>query len=70
MKKKQLISFLQKAYDNVQKEVASHSNTFYGAGLASEGFAGGYQAALQDCILLLNNVAPNTRTYWDFLEIQ
>ena len=69
MKKKELISFLQKASDNVQKEMATNSNSFYGSALSSEGYAGGYYAALQDCILLLNGVAPNTRTYWNFLGI-
>jgi len=34
------------------------------AGLASEGYAGGYRDALSDVLLLLNGVKPNRRHYW------
>lgn len=37
----------------------------YASGLASEGYAGGYHAALQDVLLLLNGTMPTTRNYWN-----
>ena len=36
----------------------------YAAGLASEGYAGGYRDALDDVTLLLNGVEPHRRDYW------
>jgi hypothetical protein len=42
---------VREIYDN-----ASHGK--YGAGLASEGYAGGYRDALDDVTMLLNGVEP------------
>jgi hypothetical protein len=38
------------------------------AGLASEGYAGGYRDALDDVLLALNGVKPNRRFYWEDWE--
>lgn len=35
------------------------------AGLAPEGYSGGYRDALDDVALLLNGVVPCRRHYWD-----
>ena len=40
----------------------------YAAGLASEGYAGGYRDALYDIQLLLNGVTPRRRHYWDSMR--
>ena len=37
----------------------------YAAGLASEGYSGGYRDALYDTILLLQDVQPRRRQYWN-----
>jgi hypothetical protein len=36
----------------------------YARGTASEGYAGGYRQALQDIILVMNGIQPDTRDYW------
>ena len=56
-----------KAIDKVSKEIAfnASSGDLYARGLASEGYAGGYRQALEDVLLLLNGVKPNTRNYWE-----
>ena len=40
---------------------------FYAAGLAGEGYKGGYRDALQDVLLLLNGIEPGNRGrfWWD-----
>lgn len=59
------------AYDRVQAEIrlnagcdAAAGGSHVARGLSSEGYAGGYAQALQDVLLALNGVAPNTRGYW------
>lgn len=39
-------------------------SALYARGLSSEGWSGGYAAALRDVLLVLNGVQPNTRDYW------
>ena len=41
----------------------SKGGSFYARGLASEGYDGGFRDALDDVLLLLNNVEPQ-REYW------
>jgi hypothetical protein len=38
------------------------------AGLASEGYSGGYRDALSDVQLVLNGVRPNRRGWWNNIE--
>jgi len=54
---------LRKAQDRVRKEMAERNESFYGRGLSTEGYAGGYRQALADVELALNGVDPNSR-YW------
>ena len=61
MKVKTLIKKLQK---NVSAEIKGNSTGFYGAGIASEGYAGGYRDALSDVMLILNNIEPRNSRYW------
>lgn len=42
----------------------SGSGDHVAGGLSSEGYAGGYFAALSDVILALNGVQPNNSRYW------
>lgn len=60
------IRAIQKALSRVQAEVAGHaSRGGLAGGLASEGFFGGYAAALQDVLLLLRNCRPCVRReFW------
>ena len=37
----------------------------FAAGLASEGYVGGYRDALSDVILAMNGITPNTRGWWE-----
>ena len=56
---------LNKALENVNKEIAqnaSHGPT--AAGLASEGFAGGYRAALYDVRAALDGWSNDQSRYW------
>ncbi len=53
------------AKKRVCREIASNSHGKFGAGLACEGYAGGYRDALEDVTLLLNGVKPSTRGYWE-----
>lgn len=54
---------LQKVCDGVNKENSdsTNHNSLYSRGLSSEGYAGGYTQAIQDVILYLNGVIPNSR---------
>jgi hypothetical protein len=55
----------------VQEECAQPQGK-YGRGLAYEGFAGGYLAALEDVLLLLhgNDPSPHRRYWEDWRRIQ
>jgi hypothetical protein len=56
---------IARAYESVKKEISCHDGSFYARGLAGEGWAGGYAAAMQDMLLAIRGVKPNTRSYWD-----
>lgn len=52
------------AMKNVSEEISNNSRGgLYAGGLASEGYAGGYRDALNDVLLALNGVCPNSR-FW------
>ena len=59
------------AYRNVSKEI-SHGERggFYAAGLASEGYAGGYRQALSDVRLALDGVPPTDSRYWPSAKME
>jgi len=67
MTKKQVAKLIDAAMENVRREIsdnAAHGGRF-AAGLAGEGYAGGYLAALSDVQLLLNGAPPCVRpNYW------
>lgn len=53
------------AAGRVRKEISDNAQSAYGRGLANEGYAGGYQQALADVLLMLeSDTMPNTRGYW------
>lgn len=56
---------LRKARSNVEAEIAANAaRGRLAAAMASEGYAGGYQAALDDVLLSMNGVYPNGSRYW------
>jgi len=68
---------LQKVNERISKEIKNLSGgehtgpgPNYRAGIANEGYVGGYQSAINDVILALNNVKPHDRYYFwqDFEE--
>ena len=69
MKKRELILALQRASHRCNKEITEIASQggLYAPAMAGEGYVGGYRDALQDCILLINNVSPNRRDYWSDL---
>ena len=64
-------AYLNRRIKAAQEKIAAEIKAFAGhgkfaAGLASEGFAGGYSQALSDIQLLINGVEPgDTRGYWN-----
>lgn len=57
------------AYKRVSKEIANlASGGRIAAGLSSEGYSGGYRDALADFGLVLSDVKPTRRDYWDDWE--
>jgi len=56
------------AYKKVNKIISVQAKGgFYAAGLASEGYNGGYRQAIMDVIQVLNGNKPNfpnTRDFW------
>jgi len=57
---------LSKVLRKVNTEIALNSiGGMYARGLAGEGYAGGYRAAINDVMLALNGVKPSTRGYWE-----
>lgn len=66
MTKKQAERVIKIVRQNLSKEISDLAyGGKYAAGLASEGYSGGYRDALDDVMLLLNGVTPNRRHYWD-----
>lgn len=57
---------LQKVLTRVRQEISGNASSGgrFAAGLAAEGYAGGYAQALRDVLLALNGVEPTTRDYW------
>ena len=57
---------INEAYQAARKDIENNSRNegFYAGGLASEGFAGGYTAALDDVLLALNGVYNQNSRYW------
>jgi len=61
-----IIAHIMMARDSANKEISDMSRGGgIGAGLASEGYAGGYRDALDDVLLVLNGVTPQSRGYWE-----
>lgn len=58
---------LSRVYKKIEKQIASeaksHGRIF--AGVAREGYNGGYLSALEDVQLALNGVKPNRNGWWD-----
>jgi hypothetical protein len=53
------------AIGEVSNEIGNFgSRSRVAAGMASEGYSGGYRDALHDVLLLLNGNIPNRRHYW------
>ncbi len=67
MIKSKLIKNILVAKDNVAKEISAFTKGGkYAAGLASEGYNGGYRDALDDILLVINDIPPcKRREYWD-----
>ncbi len=56
---------VQKALEAVEEDMAAdRQDSFYGRGLASEGYVGGYRDCLQDIQLALEGVKPRRRGWW------
>ncbi len=69
MKQRILRALIKQVLLQVNNEISNHAATgFYGAGLSSEGYAGGYRDALHDIELCLSNVMPNRRHYWNHAD--
>ncbi|MDZ4344783.1 MAG: hypothetical protein U1E51_20360, partial [Candidatus Binatia bacterium] len=53
------------ALERVNAEISANARQGHiAAGLASEGYAGGYRDALYDVLLVLNGGKPKRRDYW------
>ena len=64
--KQQIIRIVQEV---VNKEIAANAkHGFYAAGLSGEGYHGGYRDALEDIIMMMNNIRPQRRSWWDGIE--
>jgi len=54
------------ARENVSREISAlASYGKYGAGLAGEGYFGGYRDALDDVFIALNGVIPQRHGWWE-----
>jgi hypothetical protein len=52
--------------EQVSSEIrASSSRGYIAASMAGEGYAGGYRDAINDILLLLNEVMPQRRNYYE-----
>lgn len=58
------------ARENVEREIrgtisdSSPMSSKYSRGVSSEGYFGGYRAALDDVLLVLNGNTPNRNSWW------
>lgn len=60
------INYVIKRVLDEQSAFARDSTSMYGRGTASEGYTGGYTAALMDVLLFLHSrVIPNRNGWWD-----
>ncbi len=66
MRKRQLIKRIMAATKRIGDEIRGNaSGGGPAAGLAAEGYAGGYRDGIQSVLLLLNDAEPNDeRGYW------
>lgn len=57
---------LERVHKKVQKEISDFASrgSPFSAGLASEGYNGGYLDAISDVMLALNGVTPNYHKNW------
>lgn len=56
---------IEAARKAVSRDINAHAGMGrYAAGLASEGYNGGYRDALDDVLLLLNGIVPNRGGWW------
>ena len=64
---KRPITKIECALAKVNAEIKSQTdqNNKYSRGLAYEGWQGGYLSALQDVLLVLHDITPNRRQYWE-----
>ena len=46
-------TYIKVLLENCIEEIHENSNGFYGSGLSSEGYAGGYRDALEDVLIIL-----------------
>lgn len=65
MTKAEKVKKIKLASKRVSREISvfAKQGTIF-AGMANEGYSGGYYDALQDVLLLLNDIIPNRRHYW------
>lgn len=63
---KGIVRKVRRARDRVSAlmERETDRSSRYSAGLASEGYNGGYRQALDDILLVINGVTPTTRRFW------
>jgi hypothetical protein len=61
---------IDSALKAVKKEISNNAagGSMYARGLANEGYAEGYAAALSDVLLLAHGSVPTTRGYWQDCE--
>lgn len=68
---KGIIRKVKKARSRASAEISAYAKRGgVAAGLASEGYAGGYRDALDAVLLALNGVTPNHRYWWNDEEEQ
>lgn len=69
MRRSQAIRLIEHAARRAAAEIARNrgdGTNKFARGLAGEGYAGGYQQALYDVLLVLRSGdMPNTRDYWE-----
>ena len=73
MRKRQTQKILSVALANVNETIRmnaapTNGNNFFAAGLAREGYAGGYADCLMDMQLVLNGINPKRQMWWDNID--